>query len=85
MTPAEGPDSAALAELLQSAEPGLMTRGRFSIYKTEDGGLHIAYQLDGQAEDGHLPVPGGIVRMALAAMTGKGPMAMLLGKLGGGG
>jgi hypothetical protein len=76
-----GPGIGELAELLDQAEPGKLLAGRFSVYKTDDGGMHLAYRIDGQGEDGHLPVPAAIIKLALSAAGGRGPMGMLLGRM----
>jgi hypothetical protein len=73
----DGPGLGGLAELLAGAGPGRLCHGQFSVFKTVDGGLHVAYRLDGQDEDGHLPVPAAVIRMALAAASGRGPMGLL--------
>jgi hypothetical protein len=86
-TPETGdtPDVAALAVLFDDAPAGLLTRGTFSVYKTDDGGVHIAYRLssfDAEQGDGHVPVPAGLMRMAFGAAAGRGPLAMLRGLMG---
>jgi hypothetical protein len=71
-------DAAALAAALENAPPGLLVKGSFSVYKTDEGGLHLAFRLAGAEEDGHVPVPAGIVRLALSAASGKGPLGMIM-------
>jgi hypothetical protein len=66
-----------LAGLLDGAPAGRLLKGQFSVYKTADGGLHIAYRLDGAEHDGHLPVPAAVLRLGFAAAAGRGPLAML--------
>jgi hypothetical protein len=75
-------DVAALAEILENAPAGPLVKGQFTVYKTADGGLHLAFRLDGADADGHVPVPPGLVRMALQAASGRGPLGVLLGRLG---
>lgn len=77
LVPAGQPHDAGVAALLLAAEPGKLFKGQFTVYKTPEGGLHIAYRLDGQEEDGHMPIPPALIKIALAAGTGKGPLAML--------
>jgi hypothetical protein len=74
---AGGPSIGELAGLLEQAEPGKMIAGRFTVYKTGDGGMHVAYRMEGAEEDGHLPIPGSIIKLALSAAGGRGPMGML--------
>jgi hypothetical protein len=58
--------------------PELLSRGTaWSIYKTPSGGLHIAYLVDGEDGERHLPIPAALVRMAEAAATGAGPLGRL--------
>jgi hypothetical protein len=67
-----------LMRLLADAPAGdKLVHGTFSVYKTEEGGLHVAYRLDGSSEDGHLPIPAGIIKLASAAASGRGPLGML--------
>lgn len=66
------------AELWDQVEPGSrMSKGIYSIYKTEAGGLHIAYRPDGTDEDQHMPLPPAMVAMMIAASEGKGPLGRL--------
>lgn len=70
-------DGAGLLDALEGAPAGRLFKGQFSLYKTEDGGLHLAYRLDGAEQDGHLPVPAAVLRIGFAAAAGRGPLAML--------
>jgi hypothetical protein len=45
-------------------------KGRFNLFDTPDGGLHIAYQRDDSEETEHLELPGKLLK--LAEMMGKG-------------
>ena len=52
------------------AEP--LMKGRYTMYDLPDGGVHIAYDIDGvEGEPRHLEVPGMVVRMARAAAEGR--------------
>lgn len=78
----------SIAEQWASYAPGArIAKGIFSIYKTPDGGMHISYRREGDEEDSHLPVPGAMVAMMMAASEGKGPMgrmkAIVAAKFGG--
>jgi hypothetical protein len=42
--------------------PAPKMAGRFTLYDTPDGGLHIVYQADGSEKSEHLEVPGPIIR-----------------------
>lgn len=62
-------------------EPEPLARGRFSVYETPQGGLHLAYRVDGEAEDRHAEIPSAVIKMAKAASNGNAgnPLAMLKG------
>lgn len=46
--------------------------GRFSLYQTPEGGVHIAYKADGDdTETRHVEIPGFIAKAAKAAAEGK--------------
>ncbi len=75
--PEDAAQPVTLAALLDSAAVGKLLRGQFTLYKTPEGGLHIAYRLEGQDEDGHLPLPPALIKLGMAAASGKGPLALL--------
>lgn len=54
-----------------AAPPEPAMKGRFTLYDTPEGGYHIAYQADGDAETRHLEIPGMVIRMARASAEGK--------------
>ena len=56
-----------------------LIKGRFSIYETGDGGIHLAFRLDGDSEDRHAELNRAMVRMMRLAANGKDPLAMLRG------
>jgi len=71
-------DQAALLEyhLVMAEETGKpvrMSKGGFSLYATPQGGMVIAYRLDGETEDQHFPVPPMLVRVWLGRMRGESP------------
>lgn len=83
----EEPDP-TIAEMWDAHEPGTrVSKGVYSIYKTEDGGMHISYRAEDADEDGHLPVPAMMLQMMFAATEGKGPLgrmkAFVMGRFGG--
>lgn len=59
------------------AGPELLSKGQYSLYRSPDGGMHLAYRAEGMDEDGHLVVPPAMVRMGMAAAEGKGPFGRL--------
>jgi hypothetical protein len=76
--PATEEPELSFAQIWDSIEPGSrMSRGVYSIYKTEEGGMHIAYRPEGAEEDCHLPVPPPLMGMMIAASEGKGPFGRL--------
>lgn len=78
---------AAIDEAGDQAEAGpeLLSRGRYSLYKAPDGGMHLAYRPEDAGEDLHLVVPAAMVRMAEAAAAGQGPMGRMRALMGFGG
>jgi hypothetical protein len=84
----EPEETQSFAELWDSFEPGArVSKGSYSIYKTGDGGMHIAYRAEGAGEDGHMPIPAMMLQMMIAATEGKGPLgrlkAVAMARLGG--
>lgn len=75
--------SAEVAQAAPDPGPELLMRGTFSLYRTPEGGLHIAFRPVNGEEDQHLPIPPALVKMAMAAQSGKGPfghMAKMFGR-----
>jgi hypothetical protein len=76
------------AQIWDACEPGSrLSKGVYSIYKTDEGGLHIAYRPEGDEEDSHMPIPNMMMSMLVAATEGKGPLgrmkALAMGRFGG--
>lgn len=70
--------SQSFAQLWDTFDPGSrVSKGSYSIYKTDDGGMHIAYRPEGAEEDGHMPIPAMMLQMMIAATEGKGPLGRL--------
>jgi len=44
--------------------------GRYNLFDTPDGGLHIAYTIDGSETTEHIDVPGKILAMAKMMESG---------------
>lgn len=66
------------AQMWDSFEPGKrVSRGVYSIFKTDDGGMHLAYRPEGADEDAHFPLPAMMMQMLIAATEGKGPFGRL--------
>lgn len=59
----------------------LLTIDRGKVYETPAGGIHVAYHVEGAAEDSHIEIPAAAVRMARAMQNGNapGPLAVLRG------
>lgn len=65
--------------IVESKEkPTPFMRGKFAIYETPEGGLHIAYRVEGQDEDRHIALPAAAIKMA-GMMGDKLPFANLIG------
>ena len=59
---------------MSEAQPGppvAKLKGRFALYDTEDGGLHIAYKPDGAEETEHFEIPGKVLKVAQLVQSGK--------------
>lgn len=61
----------------------LLSRGSYSLYRTQAGGLHLAYRDEDTDTDRHIPLPPALVRMAESAANGGGPLARLRAVFGG--
>jgi len=62
-------------------------KGRFALFRTADGGIHIAYQpdpaegVDENPETQHIEVPGMVVALAEQMQDGQMPSPMQLMKM----
>jgi hypothetical protein len=56
-------------------------KGRFNLYDTPDGGLHISYQEDDSEEIKHIDVPAQIMTMAKMLENGSMNPLQALGKM----
>ena len=66
-------------EPMPSAGPEPMVKGKFAIYETPGGGVHLVFQADGVPEPQHMEFPPRLVKMFA---RGGNPLAMLKGMLG---
>lgn len=67
-----GTGDATFAELWDALEPGTRaSKGVYSIYKTTDGSMHLAFRKEDDQEDSHVELPAAMLTMAFAAMAGK--------------
>lgn len=76
---------ACIDEAVASGTPVTVGKGVYALYATPEGGLHLSYRPEGSTEDGHFPVPPGLLRMAMAKGDGMGALAQmraLFGQLG---
>lgn len=64
-----------------STPPEPRIKGRFNLYDTPDGGLHISYQEDGKDDVQHIDVPGQILKMAAMLESGKLNPLQAFGKM----
>jgi len=60
-----------------SAGPVALLRGKFALYETPGGGLHLTLHAEGEEEPRHIEVPKAIVKMLAG---GKNPLAMIFGR-----
>lgn len=65
----------AITEVIAPPAPDL--KGKFAIYTTPDGGMKIAYKLDGTDENKVITIPA--AAMSMAKMMGGGPLAGMIG------
>jgi len=74
---------------VEPAAPVPYLKGRFALFRTPDGGIHIAYQPDPPEdadpnevqETQHMEVPGMVVTMAEQMQGGQMPSPMQLMKM----
>lgn len=62
--------------------PTPMVAGSFALYEMKDGGMHLVYRLIDSNEDVHQTFPAFVVKMAMQAAEGKGPLGHLNKMLG---
>lgn len=59
-------------------QPELLLKGKFGIFETPDGGVHLVFQLDGQDGDKHMEFSPMMLKAMAMAFPGKGnPLQML--------
>ena len=58
------------AELLPSPVPEMLHKGRYTLYKTPLGGLHLVYRPDDTDQDMHMDIPAGMLRLSQAMGQG---------------
>jgi len=57
--------------------PSPLVAGSFALYEMKDGGMHLVYRLIGSDQDVHQDFPAFVVKMAMQAAEGKGPLGHL--------
>lgn len=72
-----GGEEPGFAQVWAEAKPGRLSKGVYSVYKTEEGGLHVSFRPEGAEEDSHLPVPPALLAVMTAATEGKGPFGKM--------
>jgi hypothetical protein len=66
------------------ATPDARMTGKFSLYDTADGGIHIAYLPDGTEETQHMVIPGKAIQLARMMESGKlNPASLMRAMMGG--
>jgi hypothetical protein len=80
----EGDRLMTSADVPATAEPELLSKGAYSLYRAPDGGMRLIYRPEGADRDEHLAFPAAIVRMAEAAAGGAGPLKRMRALVGGG-
>lgn len=56
--------------------PEPLLKGKFAIFETPGGGIHLALRADGEDEERHIDIPPMLVKMA---SKGRDPFALLKG------
>jgi hypothetical protein len=59
----------AVEDVQEPAAPEPIQQGKYALYETPDGGRHLVYQPEGEAEAQHLPIPPMVVALAQEALT----------------
>jgi hypothetical protein len=64
---------------MSEEKPEPRVKGRFALFDTPDGGIHIAYRPEGSDKDEHFQLPGKVMKFAQAFSEGKltNPMEMI--------
>lgn len=71
-----------MTEHMTADTPSPFMEGRFSLFHTDEGGIHLCYRADGTDTDEHVPLPPILVQLAQNGMeTGKLPSPMDLMRL----
>jgi hypothetical protein len=45
------------------AEPEILHKGKYTLYKKPDGGLHLAYQREDSENTDHIELPAAMIRL----------------------
>lgn len=75
-----GPDAEqatleGLFDQLAAMPPGELGAGRYRLYKTPEGGLHLVYRPDHLGADQHFPLPPAI--MTAVKLMSRGPIGAI--------
>lgn len=62
-------------------EPVKITAGRFALYQTPNGGMHLTLHVDGEPEPRHAEIPAMMVKLAMRGGKGMGPFGDLSAEL----
>lgn len=62
-------------DYIAGMETGELGSGRYRLYKTTEGGLHLAYRPDHLGTDCHFPIPPSF--LAMARFMSRGPVGAL--------
>ena len=59
-------------------EPVELFSGRYTVFQNPNGGMHLAYLIDGDHETRHFDIPPAVIHAAkMAAEGGMSPLALL--------
>jgi hypothetical protein len=74
-----------MSEVQEAPAPKLLHKGVYSAYETPDGGIHIAFLREGNAEEHteHMEFPGQLLKLAEMASEGKLTPGQMMKTMGG--
>jgi hypothetical protein len=67
-----------MTEQPETPQPKLLLKGKFGIFETPEGGVHLVFKLEGQEDDKHMEFTPFMLKAMAMAFPGKGnPLDML--------
>lgn len=66
----------------QNGNPVVLARGRFALFQTPNGGLHLSILYDGDEQEKHMELPPAMLKMMRMAVPGMGDPIKILRNMG---